>query len=475
MYDHQERAYHGNLDPIKINKALTLHPVKEPAYMFRLHYHFMSIKLSTLHYRGYKTSGILRATKRISSGEINPTYFANRSRNTDFFFRANSSSELEWEYITQKNKHPTTMKHYDLKTHVTLEYLGGVQKIIGKIMYDLNEQYRRTSSRRTKSTIRFEKIHYGYLRINPKYGVQCQVCLSIRNPNPPLKYHWIPPNPTQHKTQVDQAFSAIQGRIQTDIEKEIVHFIVPLREKFEEFTRFLASLKDAFLVHHEPIAVLIVYFPESSSPSKHIKHMKEYELEFPGTKFLFLQIPGEFNRGKALQKGVEHVGKDSLVFFADVDLVFQREFVHRCRGNTKRRQQVYMPLMFGQYNPDIVYFNKSRPATNFAYTKSAGRWRIYSYGPVCVYRNDVKAVGGLKTDIKGWGKEDTNFADRVTRHGLTTFRAPDQGIIHIFHGHVPCDETIPKEQRYNCQQATFATYAPKAEAVDYLIAKRYLN
>ncbi len=420
MYKNQERAYHGVLHAAKINKALTLHPVKDPAYMFRLHYHFMSIKLSKLHYRGYKTNGILTTTKGILSGRITPTSFANTSRNADFYLRANASSKLEWEYLTENNKH-SSIKHFDLKNEVPylkLKYIRGITTSIAKIMHDLNEQFRKTSNRKTKSKMTLESINYGYLKVNPKYGVQYQLSLSVKTPHGPLRFPWNPPKPTHHWAQEDQAFSAIQGRIQADINRQTVHFIVPLREKYEELRRFLASVKEALLIQNEPIAVVVVYFPETSSPTKHIEHINELKLEFPETRIIWLQLPGEFNRAKALQKGAEHLGDDSLLFFADIDLVFRREFVYRCRGNTIRGKQVYMPLMFGQYKPEVAYFNKTRPETNFVYTKSAGRWRIYSYGPVCIYGSDVMAVGGLNTNINGWGKEDTDFASRVTKHGL---------------------------------------------------------
>ena len=353
----------------------------------------------------------------------------------------------------------------------------GMKKALAITMHELNEKHRKTLNRKTKSKITLENINYGYLRVNPKYGAQYQLCLSIKSPHGPLKYPWHPPKPAYHWAHVDQAFSTIQGRIQADMKRiTTVHFIVPLQEKYEELRRFLASVREAFLIHSEPIAVLVVYFPESSSPEKHIQHINELKLEFPETKFVWLHIPGQFNRAKALQKGAKYLGNDSLLFFSDIDLVFRREFVYRCRGNTIRGKQVYMPLMFGQYNPDVVYFNKKRSTeTNFVYTKPAGRWRIYSYGPVCIYGSDVMAVGGLNTNIKGWGKEDTDFASRVVEHGLTIFRAPDQGIVHVFHRHVPCDESLAEDQRYQCKMATLSTYAPKIEAVDYLIAKRYIE
>ena len=111
------------------------------------------------------------------------------------------------------------------------------------------------------------------------------------------------------------------------------------------------------------------------------------------------------------------------MFFSDVHLVFRKEFVYRCRVNTVKGNQVYMPFIFRQYNRDIAYFNSSKPETSFVYTKSAGRWPTNEYGPLCTYGSDAMAVGGLNTAIEGWGMQDRDSTDRILRHGLSTFRA----------------------------------------------------
>ena len=478
MYENQKTAYHGDLDEAKINKALTLHPVKDPAYIFRLHYHFLSRKLFKLHHHRHRTNGILSITKRIISDQILPKTFAKRSRNTEFYLQANGSSELAWEHLAQ-NGHFTSFRMFDLKntkSDIHLHKGTGMRDALAQIMRELNGQYRKKSTLKPKSEITLKRINYGYLRVNPKYGVQYQFSLSIKLPLDPVRFPWfhqIPPT-MSHLAQMNQGFSAIQGRI-LDVSRGTMNIVVPLREKYNELRSFAASLKEAFLAEAGQIAVLIVYFPESSSPKKHIQHINELKLEFPETKFVWLEIPGEFNRARALQKGADYLGEDALMFFSDIDLVFQKEFVYRCRDNTIKAKQVYMPFMFGQYNPAIAYFNKSRPETNFAYAKPDGRWRIYSYGPVCIYGSDVMAVGGLNTNIRGWGKEDTDFADRVVKHNLKVFRAPDKAIVHVYHDHVPCDESLAEDQRDDCEKATLATYAPAREAVDYLFAKRYIE
>lgn len=486
VYKDQETAYHGVLDKVKINKALTLHPVKDPAYMFRLHHYFLSRKLFRLHYHAYKTNGILSITKRIIPGQIVPRSFAQSSRNIDFYLQANISSQLEWEYLIE-SKHSMSIRILNLKnTNSNLQLVkgNGMRDAIAQTMQELNVQYKKKRSSKkskesdlkTKSKITLKGINYGYLRINPKYGVQYQFSLSIKLPFDPARFPWFHQIPTamSHWAQVNQGFASIQGRTR-DVKRGTMNIVVPLREKYNELKSFSASLKEAFLLETEQIAVVIVYFPDSSSPKRHIQLINKLKLEFPETKFVWLEMPGEFNRAKALQKGAEYLGDDALMFFSDIDLFFQKEFIYRCRDNTIKGQQVYMPFMFGQYNPAVAYFDKSRPDTNFVYTKEAGRWRIHSYGPVCIYGGDVMAVGGLNTNIKGWGKEDTDFANRVIKHGLSIFRAPDKAIVHVYHKHVPCDESLAGDQRYECEMATRATYAPKKEAVDYLFAKRHIE
>lgn len=38
------QAFHGNLDTKSVREAITLHPVKQPSYMYRLHSHFMTLR-----------------------------------------------------------------------------------------------------------------------------------------------------------------------------------------------------------------------------------------------------------------------------------------------------------------------------------------------------------------------------------------------------------------------------------------------
>ena len=432
------------------------------------------MRVRELQFDIYKNTAILKRTKQTLKAESEVMNMTSRSRNVDFYHQGNTDSKLQWEFITTKRVFDLESQHFRWFSFLVME---GLNRALGKTIKDLDDHYSRVLGQAKTSSIQLKQVDYGYLRVNPKHGVQFSFALHVKVQEVRFKQAWRPTKPEYHRTYVQQAFSKIQSIVKENSQNSsrTVHFIVPLKGKLSEFQRLLESLRNAFLTTGEEIAVLVIYFPENSFPKKHIDTFNKFQSDYPGTKFRWVNITGKFNRAKALQKGAEYFGDNSLLFFCDVDLVFKKEFVHHCRDNTIKDKQVYFPIMFSQYNPEVAYFGKKKPTTDFIYTNTAGLWRTYSFGPVCIYSNDVKKVGGLNTRIEGWGKEDVDFAKRVSKTGLAVFRAPDPSIVHVYHVHVPCDVNLSQEQQAMCQQSTITTYAPAPGLVSYMMSKQYIE
>ena len=64
-YNGNGKIFVGELDSKNINDAITLHPVKDPAYMYRLHVHFNNERIQDLQQHGEKLQRVLRNMDRL--------------------------------------------------------------------------------------------------------------------------------------------------------------------------------------------------------------------------------------------------------------------------------------------------------------------------------------------------------------------------------------------------------------------------
>ena len=232
--------------------------------------------------------------------------------------------------------------------------------------------------------------------------------------------------------------------------------------------------EEVCLKTRENVKLLVVYFSSDSSPDEHKQVIKSYQAKHPEAELLWIEADGAFSRGLALSLGANQFDRKSLLFFCDVDLVFDAGFLHRCRKNTILGQQVYYPMVFSQFNPDATY-QKEKPDSHFVFNKDTGFWRVYAFGIVSLYNNDMKAVGGFDTTIQGWGLEDVDLYDKfVKSDDLTVFRAPDPGLVHVYHP-IVCDPKLAERQQLMCQGSKASGFASAKSLTRILLEKGYLE
>lgn len=175
---------------------------------------------------------------------------------------------------------------------------------------------------------------------------------------------------------------------------------------------------------------------------------------------------------------------DALLFFVDVDMVFDEGLLRRVAWNTQQGSSVYFPIVFSQYDPvevsdppvigpvftgntTTIEDNLNRKTSPneidssrllFPHNDHYGYWRQFGFGIVSIYHSDLSFVGGLDTTIEGWGKEDVDLFDKIVASNLTVFRAPDPGLVHVFHP-IQCASSLPKEQAEMCRGTKLASTA----------------
>ena len=195
--------------------------------------------------------------------------------------------------------------------------------------------------------------------------------------------------------------------------KELINIIVPLSGRSHSLEKFLHMFHEVCTKNKENIFLTIVIYGNSTTAAK-LKHtINEFAKKSHIIGYDIMRQDLPFSRGRALDDGVNRWNgkRNVLMFFCDIDVTFDRNFLRRCRANTRAGKQVYYPILFSQYNPQISKKSKTDKHTVEVDSES-GTWRPLGFGMTCIYRADYLKVGGFNLKIKGWGGEDNDLFNR---------------------------------------------------------------
>lgn len=258
--------------------------------------------------------------------------------------------------------------------------------------------------------------------------------------------------------------SAINATVRT--EETWINIILPLKGRLDSFEIFMKNFVDVCISIDKHIYLTIVYFGKEGLDT--VKNVTRNVIHTHGYKFIkVINVKEEFSRGRGLQIGTEHwKGDDMLVFMCDVDIIFNSEFLERCRINTEKQKKVYYPIVFSLFNPKLVYslVNRTIPSVKrqLLISKNSGFWRDFGYGMTCQYLSDFRTVKGFSEGIVGWGGEDVFLYKQYVRSSIIVIRATDPGIFHLWHDKV-CPLTLSAEQYRGCIRSKSLSEASHAQ------------
>ncbi|XP_030050364.1 chondroitin sulfate N-acetylgalactosaminyltransferase 1 isoform X1 [Microcaecilia unicolor] len=230
----------------------------------------------------------------------------------------------------------------------------------------------------------------------------------------------------------------------------LVNIIVPLARRADKFQQFMHNFREVCIQQDGRIHLTVVYFgKEQMNEVKAILENTSKAMNF--RNFTFIQLNEEFSRGKGLDVGAKAwKGSNVILFFCDVDIYFNTEFLNSCRLNTQPGKRVFYPVLFSQYNPSIIYgHHDAVPSVEqqLVIKKDTGFWRDFGFGMTCQYRSDFINIGGFDLDIKGWGGEDVHLYRKYLHSNLIVVRTPVRGLFHLWHEKQCVDELAPEQYK----------------------------
>lgn len=257
------------------------------------------------------------------------------------------------------------------------------------------------------------------------------------------------------------------------------------------------------LRNNENVDLIVSLFIDSTDPkvSLLLQIVDDLNRNYSRRAIITIKLYGEFSRGVAIDRAIQsgHIKDHDIIFLIDVDILFSSLTLKRIRQNTIKHKQVYLPIVFSEYNPELVsaiptppnmhldnenfLFDYRRMEKNYRFyanqstivNNESGYFREFGYGLASIYKCDImnNKINGFVTDIKGWGLEDVKFLEKIltashqiqnqyllsiaegnefkniSSFNLNIFRSPDPSLIHIFH-HITCDKNLEKNQYKMC-------------------------
>uniref|UniRef100_A0A182MZU9 Hexosyltransferase n=1 Tax=Anopheles dirus TaxID=7168 RepID=A0A182MZU9_9DIPT len=534
------RAFSGNLKNKEVHSAITLHPVKKPAFMYRLHAYMLGLQAQELRQESLLLHrDIAQMTALLQIPRINKNLapgvpiFPQDEASTGYLgdhnvlgaapdlnrHRPRTLDEvIEWDFIA-KSLYSGTHPNPKRRTESSLK--EGLTDVIREIMEHINN-----FSRQRGRVIEFRELLYGYMRVNSLYGQDLILDLLLVYKKYRGKKMTVP---VRRHLYIQRSFTDIQVR-------EIVDGVVPSQAvttsprgapspstdttrqllnatglgKSCTFMRFLRNYEEVALRQDGATDLLVSMYVEPVETPMIVALLEGLRGRYPAARINYLQLHGNFSRGVALDRAIHspHCDPGDILFLIDVDMVFSVQSLERVRHNVIRHRQIYLPIVFSEYDPrapDTILAPGWAPGTttterakppaapplNFSapypITNENGYFRQFGYGLVGIYKADLLRpdLKGFSTDITGWGLEDVKFLENVialnqrgnqrlaaiadgrwdplnvTTGGrappppsppseeLAVFRAPDPSLVHIFHP-IHCDTSLEEAQYKMC-------------------------
>ena len=128
-------------------------------------------------------------------------------------------------------------------------------------------------------------------------------------------------------------------------------------------------------------------------------------------------------------KGFSHVSNllsdDDLMVFLDYNFVFTSDFLDHCRMNTVNGKQVYFPILFSFYKPDLVKQHLQR-SLQMLISADTGFFLRYNYQVVSIFRSDFMHMNGFADSTQSSNShlnDDVKFIDKILSTDIYAMRA----------------------------------------------------
>ncbi|XP_056611567.1 chondroitin sulfate synthase 2 [Triplophysa dalaica] len=468
-----------NSDPSKedneqFKNALTVHPVSDPEQMYRLHKHFAQIELQETYKEIEKLQDEIKHVS-VMAFEGNRSALWPIGINPPFEPKTRFEV-LRWDYFTEDQVF--TCVDGSPKCELSGIDKLDVADVIETAMGELNKKYKPVLY------LKKQQLINGYRRFDPTRGMEYTLDLQLEVVN--QKGHSRSITKRVHLVRPLSRIEIIPMPYVTEATR--VHIILPVthqdREHVHQFLEVYAT--NAFETSENAILTfLFIYNPiEAQQVNQNdifasIKaQINAYEQRYPTVKVPWISVKSE---SPSQIKLMDIISKkhpvDTLFFIATVKTNVNSEFLNRCRMNSINSWQVFFPIHFQYYNPNIAYHNQPHPNTADL-VKEAGHFDRSSFSEACFYNVDYMASRTrMSSDVQENEEllESLDIYDMFVKYSnLHVFRAVESAL-HEKYSYQPCNPRLSEDIYQRCVQSMLDSLGSRSQLAMLLFEQEQAN
>ncbi|KAH8388023.1 hypothetical protein KR093_011206 [Drosophila rubida] len=520
-------AYTGKLKRKEIHNAITLHPIKQAPLMYRLHSYIQGLKAEELRQESLLLHRDIKRMAKYLDVPDESTYMLpsvspaavpdadNGKRHFEDhnilgispelnkFVPASTADLLDWSFIARSLYSAGSANP---KQKIDSAMREGLEDVITEVMENINYY-----SRQRGRVIEFRELLYGYHRLDALHGQDLILDLLLIYKKYRGKKMTVP---VRRHLYVQRAFTGIFVKEQDEdfynvtLQQSLlgsllqngmarlsshftmasnllapspdkIVFVLPIAGRLATFERFLLTYERVCIDGSQNCDLLVVIFGPPQELTAHLQLLADLRSRHIYNQINYIQRSGQFSRGVALDIAARssYIQQQDIILFIDVDMVFNVVTLQRVRLHTQRGRQVYLPIVFSQYDGKRRNVDSSGSEATPRIDDESGYFRQFGFGICAIYKSDIldEDINGFDKDITGWGLEDVKFLEKIVRVGtrqrgflvntaevpldyneaaeqwrrLTVFRAPDPTLVHIYHD-ISCDVQLDAPQYNMC-------------------------
>ncbi|XP_071487454.1 chondroitin sulfate synthase 2-like [Diadema antillarum] len=429
----------------RLKEALTMYHVMDQRIIYKLQKFFIEASVNRSYAEIARLQRDIQETSQYSPGGKESVKWPIGRQPP---FKAQSRFDVfGWEYFTMTHIYAST----DIESKVPL--IGAdkqdIDEIVTTAMGRLNEKYEKAFT--------LGRLVNGYRRYDPTRGMEYTLDLELKM--------------TAQKKTIQKRVQLLRPLNKVEIipmpyvtEYTQVTIIVPVvASKQEQVKTFLDTYTKVCLESKEKVALMLIFIynpvQARSMATDDIfgvvkGHVSYLERKFSGAHISWLSVKTTMPSLIALMDVIStKFASDTLFFVTNVHLEMHNEFLNRVRMNTIAGWQVFFPIPFAQFDPEIIYAESPNPGT-IDISKQVGRFDDSSYEHAAFYNSDYKTARKL-WDEKHPGvgtdhiQSDEDLFDMFLNCKLHVFRAVDPAMKQHYQKRV-CRPTLTEERYHKC-------------------------